>query len=67
MSIRRIPVTNAMANQQEIIEGEIIDVLPNDHSVYVDRGGKTYDTGKGVRVGDLPQTGLTQVPRTTWY
>jgi len=67
MTVRRIPVRNAMANQQEVLEGEVIDVLPNENSVYVDRGGKTYDATKGVRMGELPQSGVIQLPRTTWY
>lgn len=67
MTIRRIPVRNAMSNEPELLEGEVIDVLPNDQSVYVDRAGKTYDPSKGVRMGDLPQAGVVQLPRTTWF
>lgn len=67
MTIRRIPVRNAMANEQELLEGHVGDVLPNDAAVYVDRGGKTYDSAKHVKMGDLPQTGVIQLPRTTWY
>jgi hypothetical protein len=67
MTVRRIPVRNAMTNQPELLEGDVIDVLPNDHSMYVDRAGKTYDPSKGVRMTDLPQSGVIQLPRTTWY
>lgn len=67
MTVRRIPVRNAAKNEQEILEGEVIDVLPRENSVYVDGNGKTYDASKGVRMSDLPQTGVVQLPRTTWY
>lgn len=67
MTVRRIPVRNAMNNEQEILEGEIIDTLPAESSVYVDSTGRTYDAKKGVRMSDLPQTGVIQLPRTTWY
>jgi hypothetical protein len=67
MGIRRIPVKNAATNQDEILEGEVLDVLPDDRSIYVDRTGTTYDTTKTVRMNDLPTTGLLQLPRTTWF
>jgi hypothetical protein len=67
MTVRRIPIRNAMANEHELLEGEVIDVLPNDNSVYVDGSGKTYDTTKGIKMGELPQSGVIQLPRTTWY
>ena len=56
-----------MSNENEILEGEIIDTLPKENSVYVDRTGRTYDATKGVRMSDLPQAGVIQLPRTTWY
>jgi hypothetical protein len=67
MTIRRIPLHNTMTNDTEVLEGELVDTLPDDHSVYVDRTGKTYNPAKGVRLRDLPSTGVTQFPRTTWY
>jgi len=67
MTVRRIPVRNAAKNEQEILEGEVIDVLPRENSVYVDGSGKTYDATKGVRMNDLPQSGVIQLPRTTWF
>lgn len=67
MTVRRIPVRNAMTNQPELLEGDVTDMLPKEHSVYVDGDGKTYDATKGVRMSDLPHTGVVQLPRTTWY
>lgn len=67
MTVRRIPVRNAMTNQPELLEGDVTDMLPKEHSVYVDGNGKSYDATKGVRMSDLPHTGVVQLPRTTWY
>jgi hypothetical protein len=64
--IRRVPVHNAVKNQQEILEGEIVDEL-REPSVFVDRNGKTYDASRGISFGDLPNGQLVQLPRTTWY
>lgn len=64
--ITRVPMYNATTNTPEYLQGESHDVL-REPSVFVDRSGKTYDASKGVRMGDLPQNGMIQVPRTTWY
>ncbi len=64
--VRRIPVHNAVKNQPEILEGELIDEI-KEPSVFVDRNGKSYDASRGLRVSDLPNGQLTQLPRTTWY
>jgi hypothetical protein len=64
--IRRIPVHNAVTNKQEVLEGEVVDEL-KEPSVFVDRSGKTYDASKGVALGELPNTSLVQLPRTSWY
>jgi len=67
MTVRRIPVRNAMKNEHELLEGDTIDTLPKENSVYVDGSGKTYDAKKGVKMSELPQAGVIQLPRTTWY
>jgi hypothetical protein len=64
--VRRIPVHNAVKNQPEILEGEVVDEI-REPSVFVDRNGKSYDASRGLKVGDLPNGQLTQLPRTTWY
>ena len=64
--IRRIPIHNAVTNQQEVLEGEVVDEL-KEQSVYVDPSGKTYDASKGIPLGKLPTEPLVQLPRTTWY
>lgn len=67
MTVRRIPVRNAMNNERELLEGDSIDTLPKENSVYVDGSGKTYDAKNGVKMSDLPPQGVIQLPRTTWY
>lgn len=64
--VRRIPVHNTVKNQPEILEGELVDEI-KEPSVFVDRNGKSYDASKGLKVSDLPDAPLTQLPRTTWY
>lgn len=64
--IRRVPVHNAVTNQQEVLEGEVVDQL-KEPSVFVDPHGKTYDASKGIPLGALPTEPLVQLPRTTWY
>lgn len=64
--VRRIPIHNAVKNQPEILEGEVVDEI-REPSVFVDRNGKSYDASRGLKFGDLPNEALTQLPRTSWY
>ncbi len=65
--IQRIPVKNAMNNDDYLLQGDTIDVLPDEQDVYVDpRQGKTYDTKERVTVRDLPQSGVIRLPRVTY-
>jgi hypothetical protein len=66
--IQRIPVKNAMRNDDDyLLQGETIDVVPDDRDVYVDpQQGRSYDTSQGVAMRDLPQSGVIRLPRVTY-
>ncbi len=65
--IRRVPVQNVASDEEYVLEGELDDLLPNDNSVYVDpRTGRSYDSTERVKVEDLPNSALIQLPRTHW-
>ena len=66
--IRRVPV-QPTTNPEEAyaLEGELTDLLPKDNTVYIDENGNTYDPHEGLQLQKLPESGVLQLPRTTWW
>lgn len=67
--IRRVPVRDiTRSNETYALEGNSTDLVPKDRTVYIDRNGTTYDPQqKQFTMGDLPDDGVVQLPRTTWW
>jgi hypothetical protein len=66
--IRRIPLLDATTGQQLQLAGETTDIVPNDRTIYIDQDGNTYDPAqRNIRLEELPQGGVMELPRTTWW
>lgn len=65
--IKRVPVTDTTNGQNVVLEGELVDRLPNDKTVLIDpRDGKVY--GPGQELSTIPNDHqMMQLPDTTWY
>lgn len=66
--IRRVPLLDATTGQQLQLAGETTDIVPNDRTVYIDQAGNTYDPAqRKIRLDELPEGGVMELPRTTWW
>ncbi|HSQ05211.1 MAG TPA: hypothetical protein VLN59_14295 [Burkholderiales bacterium] len=65
--IKRVPIRDTNNGGTYALEGEPIDILPKDNTIYADHNGKTYDPRDNVQLQQLPDTGVLQLPRTTWF
>lgn len=65
--IKRVPVRDVNNGGNYALEGQTVDVLPKDDTVYIDQQGKTYDPKDNVQLQQLPESGVLQLPRTTWW
>ena len=66
--IKRVPLLDATTGQQFMLNGETTDIVPSDRTVYIDRQGNTYDPAqRTVSFDELPQEGVMELPRTTWW
>ena len=67
--IRRVPIQDATGKGESFaMEGDPNDLLPKDDTIYIDEEGKTYDPkSTSVALRELPERGVLQLPRTTWW
>jgi hypothetical protein len=67
--IRRVPIQDATGKGENFaLEGTPTDVLPKDDTIYIDETGKTYDPKTtDIALRELPDRGVLQLPRTTWW
>jgi len=66
--IKRVPLLNPTDGQQYLLSGETTDIVPNERTVYIDREGNTFDPAqRKVSFDELPQDGVIELPRTTWW
>jgi len=65
--IRKVPVRNVATDENYVMEGELNDFLPNDNTVLIDtRSGRSYDSTDRLQLGQLPSTGLVELPLPHW-
>lgn len=66
--IKRVPLLDATNGQQFQLTGETTDIVPSNRTVYIDRQGNTFDPSqRKVSFDELPQDGVMELPRTTWW
>jgi hypothetical protein len=66
--IRRVPLLDPTTGQQFQLTGETTDIVPSDRTVYIDQQGNTYDPSqRKVSFNELPEGGVLELPRTTWW
>ena len=64
--ITRRTIRDVANGDQAVLEGELVDRLPNDKTVMINpNNGDVF--GPGHEFGKLPNTELLQLPQTTWY
>jgi hypothetical protein len=65
--MKRVPIRDVNSGGTYGIEGDNNEYLPKDNTVYIDHEGKTYDPQDNVQLQQLPESGVLQLPRTTWW
>ncbi|MGH2912070.1 MAG: hypothetical protein ACRDJ3_06295 [Solirubrobacteraceae bacterium] len=64
--VREIPLLDLTKGQAGVLQGNHDDRVVNNRTVMIDpRSGREFPQGE--YVGNLPQDGVVQIPRTTWY
>lgn len=65
--LRNIPVVDPNSGQRSILQGEVVDRLPDRDTVYVDSvTGEPHEAGQ--QLAKLPTNRqVFRVPRTTWH